>query len=83
MRIQVIGNNCDLTWNMDHGDMKLTGTIDGDSICRISDSEYYFSEMAGIIQAVQEKSKPDSRQLSLCLPKHGGLRSCCQRRYFG
>lgn len=57
MQIQVVGDYYDLTWNMNHGDMKLTGTIDGDSIQETSDSNYYFSEMVGFIQAVQQNEQ--------------------------
>lgn len=57
MQIQVVGDTYDLTWNMNHGDMKLTGTIDGESIHEASDSEYYFSEIVGFVNAVQQKDQ--------------------------
>jgi len=53
LQTQVIGEKLELTWNMEPGNMRLSGSVDGVAIDEHAASTGYWDEMAGFVEAVR------------------------------
>lgn len=57
LQIQIVGQEFDLTLNLNEGALSLHGRIDGEVIDEKSDADHYFREIEGFVAAVEQRDQ--------------------------